>query len=83
MKKYSSNRFFLEYVSILFITYFICSAIGAFFCHSSYMEALTNIECHMVAFLFIYWWVPLFRMNDMEQHNRMIRLKERRESNNY
>lgn len=83
MKKYSSNRFFLEYIGILFITYLICSAIGAFLSHSTYMEALTSIECHLTAFLFIYWWVPLFRMNDMEQRNRMIRLKERRESNNY
>ena len=69
MKKYSNTRFFLEYISILFVTYLILSGIVALIGNCPYKEVLYSPGQIYILMLF-YWWVPIFRMVDMEKHNR-------------
>ena len=68
MKKYSNFRFFIEYISILFVTYLLASGIIAFIGNISYREVL-SCPGQMGALMLLYWWVPIPRMADMEKHN--------------
>jgi hypothetical protein len=66
--KYSNFRFFIEYISILFVTYLLASGIIAFIGNISYRDVLCS-SGQMGALMLLYWWVPIFRMSDMEKHN--------------
>ena len=68
MKKISNTRFFLEYISILFITYLICNLFWAFLANVPYVESLRS-RYNMYGLVFLYWWIPIFRMCDLENQN--------------
>jgi hypothetical protein len=66
--KHSNTRFFLEYIIIFFIAYLLVSGIVAFIGNISYREVLCS-PGQMYAFMLLYWWIPIFRMCDMQHHN--------------
>jgi hypothetical protein len=66
--KYSSTRFLLEYISILLLTYLLASGFVAFIGNISYRKILCSTG-QMYAFMLLYWWIPIFRMSDMQDHN--------------
>jgi hypothetical protein len=68
MKKYSSFRMFIEYILIGFSTYLILSLVICIIGGYTYREVL----CHPMQFaglVLIYWWIPVIRMCDMDDHN--------------
>lgn len=69
MKKHSNFRFFLEYVSILFVTYLVASLFITLIGNCSYREVLSS-PGQMGALMLLYWWIPIPRMCDMEEHNK-------------
>ena len=71
MKKYSNFRMFIEYISILFVAYLLLSGIISVIGGYTYREILAH-PTQMLALIFIYWWLPMFRMYDMEGHNNSI-----------
>ena len=71
MKKYSSFRMFVEYISILFVVYLLLSGIISVVGGYTYREILAH-PAQMLALIFVYWWLPIFRMCDMENHNKSI-----------
>lgn len=71
MKKYSTFRMFLEYISIMFSIYLIGSLIVSLIGGYSYREILTSDNQPWATF-WLYWWPPMFRMIDMEEHNNSI-----------
>jgi hypothetical protein len=66
--KHSNFRFFIEYISILFVTYLLASGIIAFIGNILYRDVLCSLG-QMYALMLLYWWVPIFRMSDMQDHN--------------
>jgi len=71
MKKYSSFRMFIEYILIAVSIYFIFSLAISLIGGYSYREILCH-PAQQIAIVFIYWWPPIFRMCDMEKHNKLI-----------
>jgi hypothetical protein len=66
--KYSNIRMFIEYILIAFAAYLILSLVVSIIGGFNYREVLcsTNQIC---ALMFLYWWIPIFRMCDMENEN--------------
>lgn len=77
MKKYSNTRMFLEYVAILFASYFILTILWAIMAGCPYLEALRAPQ-QSGGFVLIYWWIPLFRMQDINDHNEEVDRQARR-----
>jgi hypothetical protein len=69
--KYSNTRMFIEYILIAFSTYLIFSWFIALIGGYNYREILCDKNQFYALFL-IYWWVPIFRMCDMENENNSI-----------
>lgn len=69
--KYSNTRMFIEYILIAFSTYLILSLIVSIIGGFNYREVLCSTNQFYALFL-IYWWVPIFRMCDMENENNSI-----------
>ena len=65
MKKYSNFRMMIEYIVILFCSYLLLSLIICIIGNYGYREVLTSWY-QIYLFLFLYWWIPLFRLYDME-----------------
>ena len=65
----SNLRKFLEYVIIMFISYllinFIIYLIDGQDIYRNYLKSTYNIHL----FFFVYWWIPLFRIADMDNNN--------------
>ena len=68
MKQYSNVRFFIEYVLILFGSYLLLSGVASFIGDYNYREVLCN-PGQFIVLIFIYWWIPIPRMVDMEEFN--------------
>jgi hypothetical protein len=66
--KYSNFRFLVEYVVILLSCYFLTGLLVSFVCNIDYRTSLQS-EYHIPLLLLLYWWLPVFRMADMENHN--------------
>lgn len=71
MKRYSDSRFAIEYVLIGFSTYLLLSLVIALIGGYSYREVL-NSGNQVIGLFFIYPWVPIPRMMDMDRHNKKI-----------
>lgn len=71
MKQYSSFRMFIEYIAIAFSIYFIFSFFISFIGDYPYREILSH-PVQLGAIMFLYWWPPIFRLSDMETHNKTI-----------
>jgi hypothetical protein len=67
--KYSNFRFLIEYVCILLSSYFITSLLVALIMDINYRISLQG-EYHIAFLLLLYWWLPIFRLADMEKHNK-------------
>mgnify|MGYP007097715598 FL=1 len=68
MKKHSNFRFLLEYFIIFLFAYLLISGIIAMVSWTNYSYVL----CHfgqIYGFLFVYWWIPIPRMCDLEDQN--------------
>lgn len=68
MKKYSQTRMFLEYILIAFGSYLIISLGVALIGGYNYRSVLCA-EGQIAAVIFLYWWIPVFRMIDMSEAN--------------
>lgn len=62
---------FLTYVTIMFITYLTLSAGIAIIGGYTYREILADPK-QLAALVFIYSWVPMFRIEDMLNHNKRV-----------
>jgi len=76
MKKVSNLRKLIEYVTIMMVTYLIMSGIIALIGDYSYRKVL----CHpgqIGLFMFVYSWIPLFRLADIEEdeHHRHMEIR--------
>ena len=69
--KYSNTRMFIEYILIAFGTYLILSLVVSIIGGFNYREVLCSFF-QLYALMFLYWWVPIFRMIDMENENKCI-----------
>lgn len=68
MKKYSHTRMFIEYVLIMFGTYLLLSLVIAIIGNYSYRAVLSHYG-QLYGLSFLYWWIPIFRMADMDDIN--------------
>jgi len=70
MKKqpYSNSRMFIEYILIAFSSYLLLSLVIALIGDYTYREVLAS-PCQMIGVFTLYWWVPIFRMVDMDSYN--------------
>jgi hypothetical protein len=66
--KYSNTRMFIEYILIAFATYLILSLVISIIGGYTYREVLCSFF-QLYAVMLLYWWVPIFRMIDMEKEN--------------
>ena len=66
--KYSNTRMFIEYILIAFAAYLILSLVVAIIGGYTYREILCSFF-QLYALMFFYWWVPIFRIVDMENEN--------------
>ena len=69
--KYSNTRMFIEYILIAFAAYLILSLIVSIIGGFNYREVLCSTN-QIGALMFLYWWVPIFRIVDMENENNSI-----------
>jgi len=67
--KHSNMRFFIEYVIIAFSAYLITSALISIIGEYPYRQILCS-PGQVVGILFLYWWVPVPRMCDLEDANQ-------------
>lgn len=72
MKKHSNFRFLIEYVIILISSYLLISLLICLIGGTSYREVL-SCPGQMGGLMLLYWWIPIFRMADMEEHNQACR----------
>lgn len=72
MKKHSNFRFFIEYIAIAFSIYLIGSLVVALIVDASPRAILCDPQQICAVFMF-YWWPPIFRMVDLENHNKECR----------
>lgn len=70
-KPYSNMRYFIEFISIMFLVYLIGTGMVAFIGNLNYRDLLTS-EGQLPALGLFYWWIPLFRICDMEERDREI-----------
>ena len=75
MKPYSNMRYLIEYLLIAFSAYFILTGIIAAIGNVNYRELLCS-SGQMYAISMIYWWIPIPRMCDMDNHNENIRIQQ-------
>ena len=66
--KYSNTRMFIEYILIAFAAYLILSLVVSIIGGFNYREVLCSTN-QIGTFICIYWWIPIFRMIDMENEN--------------
>lgn len=62
----------IEYIIIMFSIYLLASLFITYVSDYTYKEILTSQHQLYAAILF-YWWPPIFRMVDMDEHNKSIR----------
>lgn len=62
---------FLEYIIILFCSYLLLSLIIAIIGSYGYREILTH-PVQVTGFMLVYWWIPLFRIFDIQTKNSQI-----------
>lgn len=67
--KYSNTRMLIEYIFIALLSYLSLSLAIAIIGGYNYREILCS-GGQPIACLFIYWWVPIPRMVDMENENK-------------
>lgn len=67
MKKYSSSRMFIEYILIAFCSYLLISLIISIISGYGYKGVLCS-PYQMYSLIFLYWWIPLFRIHDMDNY---------------
>lgn len=72
MKKISHSRMCIEYILIILGVYLIISLIISLIWGISYRSVLTH-PSHLIATLFIYWWLPMFRMCDIDEYNKSLK----------
>ena len=65
---------FINYIIIFLFGYLAFTGLVAFAGRINYRDALGSPN-QVMAILFIYWWVPIFRMIDMAEHNERIEEK--------
>lgn len=72
MKKYSNFQMLIEYLLIAFSFYLIASAVICTIIGCSYREVLCS-QGQIVGLVFVYLWIPIPRMCDMEDRNNRNR----------
>lgn len=72
MKRISNTRQFIEFILIMFCSYLLISGVIALIGGHSYRYVLCS-NLQWIGVLFVYWWLPFPRINDIEQHNKNIR----------
>jgi len=69
MKKYTQSRMAIEYVLIAFSVYLLISLVISIIGDYNYREVLSS-PAQMFGLFLIYWWLPIFRMVDIEEKNK-------------
>jgi len=63
---------FLEYLLIGFLGYLLLSFCISTLGDKSFIDVAKS-PAHIYGLIFLYWWLPLFRIADMKDHNKKIK----------
>lgn len=72
--KHSNAKMFVTFITIAFGFYLLLSLVVALIGDMPYREVLTS-QGQIVAFIFCYWWTPIFTMVDMSKQNDIAKTK--------
>ena len=72
MKKYTEFRMFIEYVLVAFASYLVISLAIAIIGGHQYVVVLRS-QYQIAGTIFIYWWIPIIRLIDIQRHNDSIK----------
>lgn len=75
--KHSNTKMFFTFIAIAFGFYLLLSFVVAFIGDMPYRQVLTS-EGQILAFVFCYWWTPIFTMIDMSEQNDIVTSKTHR-----
>jgi len=67
--KHSKSRMAIEYVLIAFSSYLLVSLVISIIGDYNYREVLSS-PAQMFGLFFFYWWLPMFRMVDIEEKEK-------------